>query len=329
MTADYREDDILKTLLLPLQSGQVVWPQNPALFINGRASDGLPAGTVVQQYFRPDAAGAVPDIPQGPFDLVLVRGSKNHLETRYFIGRALDVLPDSGFLICAAANDAGGKRLKKDMLSLGLPADSLSKHKCQVVWAQKDGHDAPAWIKEGEPQPILNGAFISQPGLFGWDKIDKGSALLAHYLPENTLRGSGADFGCGYGYLSAHILENHSVDKIYSLDADYRAVELCRRNLQSFNADKEFLWADLTKAPPGLPALDWVVMNPPFHQGKQAQYDIGAAFIRNAAAALKAGGTLWMVANAHLPYEDILKDHFSGGNKITEEQGFKVFHAEK
>jgi 16S rRNA (guanine1207-N2)-methyltransferase len=75
--------------------------------------------------------------------------------------------------------------------------------------------------------------------------------------------------------------------------------------------------------------LDFIVMNPPFHEGKSRDTDIGADFIKTAAQALRPEGVLWMVANANLPYELTLKVQFKKADKIFEGQGFKIFRAVK
>ena len=279
------------------------------------------------------AAGAAPEIPDGPFAAVLLCGSKQHQETRYLIARALAAVEEGGILACAAANDAGGKRLLGDLESLGLAAEELSKHKSRVVFARKTGSvdqdTVMAWTRDGGMQKILDGAFVSQPGIFGWDKIDAGSTLLAETIGDHVLCGTGADFGCGYGFLAAHIMQHYKdIKELYCLDADARAVDACRINLKPYgNVACE--WVDLTQPQNNLPPLDWVVMNPPFHEGKKAQHSIGADFIKTAATALRPGGDLWMVANTHLPYEAALGTCFRSFETVCEQKGFKVFHAHK
>src|SRR5688572_9508573 len=98
----------LQTLLMPFQTGEIDWPEGPALFLNGEAVPGLPERLVIQQYFKPKARGAVPEIPEGTFAAVLVHTPKQHREAQYLIGRALALLQPDGLLVCAAANDAGG-----------------------------------------------------------------------------------------------------------------------------------------------------------------------------------------------------------------------------
>ncbi len=249
---------------------------------------------------------------------------------------ALNRLEEGGLLLCVAPNDAGGGRLENWVQKFGLKPQSLSKKKCRIVWARKenaDQHRIDELIQGGVIGKLNFGAqdFITKAGIFGWNKIDKGSALLVDSLPKD-LGGNGADFGCGYGYLSDALLKNGvDVKKLYAIDADAGALECAKGNLQCYEdtVDIEYCWEDLNHRPKGLSPLDWVVMNPPFHEGKGACSSIGQAFIEVAVASMRKGGTLYMVANAHLPYEKTLRPLFSKVEKVVEQQGFKVFHAVK
>ena len=75
--------------------------------------------------------------------------------------------------------------------------------------------------------------------------------------------------------------------------------------------------------------LDFIVSNPPFHEGGGEDKALGQAFIRAAAAALRKSGTLWLVANRHLPYEAILAESFAKVRLVGEGGGYKVFEARK
>jgi len=159
--------------------------------------------------------------------------------------------------------------------------------------------------------------------VFSWDRIDRGSKLLTENLPR--LSGEGADFGAGIGYLSHHILQNApSITKLHVLEADARALACARENLGDFAI---FGWEDLTKPVASLGKLDFIVMNPPFHEGKKTQIPLGRDFVRTAAHHLKKGGKLWMVANAHLPYEDLVRAEFTDVHFTLQKDGFKLIGA--
>ena len=68
-------------------------------------------------------------------------------------------------------------------------------------------------------------------------------------------------------------------------------------------------------------------MNPPFHNGGREDKELGVAFIEAAARALKPGGTCWLTANQHLPYEQALARSFREVRLKVQAQGYKVYEA--
>ncbi|MEM9967041.1 MAG: class I SAM-dependent methyltransferase [Pseudomonadota bacterium] len=165
--------------------------------------------------------------------------------------------------------------------------------------------------------------FWTAPGVFSAENIDLASALLVDVLPH-TLSGHVADFGAGWGFLSAHLLTRPKVERVHLVEAGFMALECARRNVADPRAI--FHWADVRNwAPPR--ALDAVIMNPPFHQGRAAEPELGVAFINAASQVLTPQGELWMVANRHLPYEAALKQTFMMVKEVGKDARFKRFHA--
>ncbi len=198
--------------------------------------------------------------------------------------------------------------------------------------AKLDSERIRQWALLDAPRPIADGRFLSRPGLFAWDRIDAASALLASCLPTD-LAGKGADLGAGFGYLSAEVLARcPGVIAMDLYEAEARALDLARLNLAAPgepapSARLAFHWHDVTA---GLAdRYDFIVSNPPFHQGRADQPELGRAFIAAAAAALKPRGRLWLVANRHLPYEAELAQGFTSVRTVREQDGFKVIEAIK
>ena len=266
-------------------------------------------------------------------DAVFILPSKQKEETLYLIACSLASLNEGGSIYIGAANDAGGNRLKKMLERFGVEGiESHSKNKCKIFRGLKgavDNDEIETHVKSGEICSILDGAFQSQIGIYGWNKADQGSQLLCEYLP-NDLHGLGADFGCGYGFLSRHILDtNPKVKKLCLIDADRRSVDLARTNTAGHAPKTHPVWDDLT-APNHLPKnLDFVIMNPPFHSGKNTDSSIGVSFIKHAHQALKRYGRLYLVANTHLPYEQHISKLFHKYEVLAQKNGFKVICAGK
>ncbi|THH36858.1 class I SAM-dependent methyltransferase [Aliishimia ponticola] len=171
---------------------------------------------------------------------------------------------------------------------------------------------------------LIDGRWHVVPGVFSADGVDPGSALLAAHVPA-ALSGRVADLGAGWGYLSAHILDAcPKITELHLVEAQGAALDCARQNVTDARA--RFHWADATTWA-GETAFDAVVMNPPFHTGRAAEPDLGRAFIASAARLLRPGGTLWMVANRHLPYEQALRDSFAEFAEIGGTNKFKIVKA--
>jgi 16S rRNA (guanine1207-N2)-methyltransferase len=249
------------------------------------------------------------------------------------MARAAGLLAPGGRIVVAVSNADGARASEADLASLAGSVDTLSKHKCRVFWTapfagQFDNALAAQWRELDTVQRIEDARFVSRPGVFAWDRIDPASQLLANQLPKE-LQGRAADLGAGFGYLSVELLQRcPGITALDVYEAEQRALELAQQNLQPY-ADKVqlgFHWHDVTA---GLPqSYDVIVTNPPFHTHHGAEkLDIGRRFIAVAAAALKPGGSLWLVANRHLPYEQILDASFGRVRMVKQEQGFKIIEA--
>jgi 16S rRNA (guanine1207-N2)-methyltransferase len=339
------KDPALDCLFYPFECGALALPDENVrgLFLNAAPSpslDKLPGHWSGMQDYYPQYRDLkdrrIERISAGnlgkDYDLLFLRAPKQMQELRYMLALGLGCLKAEGTILAAAGNDAGGSRLPDLFKKAGLSPVSESKYKSRAVFARKPGITAAQdcleqWLAKGILQPVMDGAYISRPGLFSWDRIDPGSAMLAEALPD-VLSGRGADFGCGYGYLSREILRRgQGIQSLLCCDADARALEACKMNTQDFtgSVETEFLWHDLA-APDSdkLENLDWIVMNPPFHTGKALALKTGQNFIASAARALRKSGRLYMVSNAHLPYEQIMQANFTSVKKRREDHGYKI-----
>lgn len=257
--------------------------------------------------------------------MIIVQGTKQKEETYGLIANAWDKAEAGGPIQIIQPNDLGGKSLEKKLLSVFSDGISESKNKSRYITITKTNNEPDVleeWRSYNELQFVDDIGFYSMPGIFGWNKIDKGSTLLLNYLPD--LKGTGSDFGCGYGYLTKNILKgNGDIQKLYAFDNDGRAVEACRKNVTDNRAVIDV--ADCIQPITSLPQLDFIIMNPPFHDGSVEDRALGQKFIENAAHHLKPKGHLYMVANRHLPYEKTLSRYFKNFETLYEDSTFKIF----
>ncbi|WP_428674123.1 class I SAM-dependent methyltransferase [Roseibium sp.] len=340
-------DPALETLMLPLETGAVeLSPNAKVLFLRARAGRALDAlkgvDTLCVQSFAPDRdalqkSGFKVEAETGEtgFDAVLVLPGRQRQEARAQLANAVAKAKDGGIVIACAPNTEGAKTLESDLDELLGGAEKLTKNKCRAVWETVRADHLnegllKEWLALDAPRPVLDGAWVSRPGIFAWDRIDPASKLLAGLLPD-TLKGKGADLGAGFGYLTRTVFEK--APKVAAMDlyeAEKRALDLAEQNLGSFKGKRALtgIWSDVTRGIEG--PYDFIVSNPPFHQaGKADRADVGQGFIRAAAQGLRPGGEFFMVANRHLPYEHTLSEVFANVAMLADEGGYKVIRAVK
>ena len=285
-----------------------------------------PPGDAIQTSPLIPGSTALESVAEGSADAAMIYAPPGVLERRYTLALALRALKPGGRLDAMAPKDKGGSRLKKELEAFGLEIGESAKahHRRCVVVRPETMTGLDEAIEAGAPRLVPGLDAWSQPGIFAWDRVDAGTLLLAQTLPP--LKGAGADLGCGYGALATVVLGSPAVTALRLLDLDRRAVEAARRNVEDPRAT--FEWADArTVEADG--DLDFVVMNPPFHDGGAEDRRLGQAFIRQAAALLKKGGVLWLVANRHLPYEADIAAAFKRSQPLADKGGYKVIEAVK
>jgi 16S rRNA (guanine1207-N2)-methyltransferase len=283
-------------------------------------------GTALQYSPLMPGAAVLEAVPQGSLARMVVLAPPGTLERRYVLASALRALAPGGHVLALAPKDKGGSRLAKELAGFGCAVKESSKRHFRIC-----GGERPKELR-GIVEAIAAGGmrfdevlgFWTQPGVFSWDRIDPGTALFLEHLPP--LAGQGADFGCGLGVLARAVLASPRVERLALYDIDRRAMEAAERNLQDPRAS--FHWSDLRTGQVAA-GLDFVVMNPPFHDGGIEDRHLGQAFIRRAAEALRPGGTCRLVANRHLPYEAVMKPLFRRVGLTIETGGYKIYEAVK
>ncbi|MFY0692891.1 MAG: class I SAM-dependent methyltransferase [Paracoccaceae bacterium] len=260
--------------------------------------------------------------PEGDLAACLVFCHRSKPATLDLIRRAVEHTQTGGLVLIEGDKTAGIESIAKAVRKRFELAGSYSKSHGKLIWfnrpeALPDMTDWQAAATE------IEGGFVTWPGIFSADRVDKGSTLLAHHLP--ALKGRVADLGAGWGYLSRGILESPDVTAIDLIEADFHALEAARKNIRDSRA--RFHWADATAFSGG--PYDAIVSNPPFHTTRKADPALGQAFIKQAAKLLQPGGVFWMVANRNLPYEQTLAASFQTVDTVIQDSGFKVFRARK
>jgi len=197
----------------------------------------------------------------------------------------------------------------------------MTKAHGRIFWFNGAAGEFADWQA---PQSQQADGYQTAPGVFSADAIDPASKALIEALPTRLGRNV-VDLGAGWGYLSERLLAiDPKIETLDLVEADHAALTCARANVTDPRA--RFHWADaLDWSAPG--TVDVVVMNPPFHTGRAADPSLGRGFIATAARILTSSGTLWMVANRHLPYETAMDELFTDVREVAGDTRFKVLRA--
>lgn len=267
---------------------------------------------------------AAPD-PGDGFALNIIHVTRSKAETLGLIARALIDAPVGGLVLVEGGRTDGIDSVMKRCRNMIPLAGAFSKAHGRVFWMTRPGalpDPLRAWA--GALEPRRNDAgFFTAPGMFSPEHADPGSRFLAG-LFDDRLRGRVADLGAGWGWLAAQALERTGVAQVDLVEAEKTALDAARLSLTGGKA--AFHWRDVRTFTPDAP-YDAVICNPPFHTTREADPGLGTAFIAKAAEILKPGGSLWLVANRHLPYEASLEQQFRHFKPLAESPAFKAILA--
>jgi len=314
-------------------------PSGPILVMRAAPSDFLdlvPADRLrCAQSFRPlhdalaDSGHAVSVRAEAPAAMVVVNLTRSRAENLGNVARGLDLLSPGGTLVVTGAKTDGVDSLARQVDRV-LPTDgAFVKAHGRVFWLTRPDllpAEVAAWAAAAAPARNADG-FLTAPGMFSPEHVDPGSRRLAAAV-AGRLSGRVADLGAGWGWLAGAVLgQSPAIAELDLYEAEALALDAARANVTDPRA--RFHWADVTRIGPGVPPYDAVVANPPFHQGRAADPDLGADFIAAARRILKPSGHFYLVANRQLPYEAVLAIAFREWEKLAEDGSYKVLHAER
>lgn len=318
-------------LVLPAEGDVVVLRAEPCAFLD------LLAAPICEQAFRPtfDALARAnrtvePRLADGTrAAAVVVNLGRSRAENLGAVARGLHMLPPGGLLVIGGSKADGVDALTRQVAREIPAGGSFVKAHGRVVWHERPAilPDAVAgWAAGAGLSPNADG-FLTAPGMFSPEHADPGSRRLASELP-GRLAGRVADLGAGWGWLAAQALAgNPGIVELDLYEADARALDAARANVTDPRA--RFHWSDATTLGSSVARYDSVIANPPFHHGRAAEPDLGAAFIAAAARILKPSGSFFLVANRQLPYEAPLSAAFRQVEKTEESGMYKVIRAER
>ncbi|WP_331347097.1 methyltransferase [Cellvibrio sp. UBA7661] len=267
-------------------------------------------------------------------DVFFYRVSKEKPLVHHLLNQAWRCLKPGGQLYVSGFKNDGTKTYIEKIAKL-MQCDKNTKKNGQIYSARlikNAGFDPQIQLDNSDYRnlrPIATDsglALLSKPGLFGWNKIDAGSALLIEYLPQalnnRPTPESCLDLGCGYGYLTIAASKILDINAWLMTDNNSAALAAAAENLKINNLTGRVIAAD---AGQGIQEkVDLLLCNPPFHQGFNIDGDLTDKFLHNAQRLLAPRGIALFVVNQFIPLERKATSLFNEIKTLADNGSFKV-----
>lgn len=255
-------------------------------------------------------------------DTLIYYWPKNKPEAQYQLSNILSLMP-VGTDVFVVGENRSGVRSAEQMLAEFAPLNKVdSARRCGLYYGRLQKQ--PTFNADGYwgEYALDNLTIKTLPGVFSRDGLDVGSQLLLSTLTPHT-KGKVLDVGCGAGVLAA-VLASHSPKVRLTLcDVSAPAVEASRATLAANGFEGDVFASNVFSEVTG--RFDMIISNPPFHDGLQTSLEAAQALIRGAVRHLNSGGELRIVANAFLPYPQVLDNTFGFHEVIAQTGRFKVY----
>ncbi|WP_409523755.1 class I SAM-dependent methyltransferase [Nitrincola sp. MINF-07-Sa-05] len=274
----------------------------------------------------------------GQFHSLVYRISKEKPLVHHIINQSFRLLRESGTLILIGDKNEGIKTFaRKAAQHLGgtLREQKLAGNLWQCTLTRADDTFGKQPLDDQsytQLRPIVAGDmhFISKPGLYGWQKIDQGSAYLVEQLPSMIkqslpLHGSLLDLGCGFGYLA--LATAGSDTQVVCTDNNAAALLACRANLDNAGLKSIVIASDAGDCLHE--PVDTLLCNPPFHTGFTTSGDLTDKFLAAAARLLNPEGVACFVVNLHIPLERKAQKWFDRVDLHSDNGHFKLITLRK
>lgn len=168
--------------------------------------------------------------------------------------------------------------------------------------------------------------FASIPGVFSYERLDEGSAMLIDSMieaPAKRIQGRTLDFGCGSGPIGIVAKKRNPDIALEMVDINWLALECAKRSCALNGVEASVYasdgWSDIDGR------FDTVLSNPPFHSGVATEYQTTEHFIRGAYDHMNRYASLMLVANAFLKYPGLIESRFGRCDTLNESSRFKVY----
>jgi 16S rRNA (guanine1207-N2)-methyltransferase len=267
------------------------------------------------------------------FDGVLYRVSKERATSHYVINQIVKILKPRASLVLAGEKNDGLKSYVKQAGKLfSNPVNAKKNGTAYFASIALNATENDLLSDKNYPQLRSiqlsdNLCLQSKPGIFGWDKIDRGSAFLIDHLPQflssfNNAPQTLLDLGCGYGYIALSASQ-YGFNRLLATDNNAAAILAAQKNLDSLTNIESSVLA--TDAGDGIDEqFDTILCNPPFHSGFSVDDQLAVKFLSQTQRLLNRSGQALFVVNTFIPLEHKAKLFFERIDVVANNGSFKL-----
>jgi 16S rRNA (guanine1207-N2)-methyltransferase len=273
---------------------------------------------------------------------IVYRISKEKPLTHYLFNQAASLLNNNGELLIAGKKQEGIKSYG-DNLQNTFQCDGKLKKTGNDYYASFHSFDASQKMDDQNytelQQPFLQHerlpTLYSKPGVFGWNKIDKGTELLLQCLPDILEQYPIAlqqilDLGCGYGWIFANLADSLRMLSpelaksihITATDNNAAAIRCALKNSENTPETITVLASDCANTI--TEKFDLILCNPPFHQGFSHDKQLTEKFLHQTKQHLKKDGYAVFVVNEFISLSQSQQVQFTHCETVHKANGFKV-----
>ena len=168
--------------------------------------------------------------------------------------------------------------------------------------------------------PDIHLTLMTDRGVFSANQVDKGTRyLLMDKLKTTEMPRNLLDLGCGYGPIACALGRRNPEAKVWAIDTNLRAIDLCRINAEKNEIKNVF--ACLPEEIPEDIYFDGIWSNPPIRIGKEPLHDLLLEWLSR----LTSRGSGHFVVQRHLGADSLAKWLGSKGWETTRRSSRKGF----
>ena len=277
---------------------------------------------------RVQAHFCVEYVAKAKHDMAIIHFPKSKAEFSFTLAMLADSMTDNATIVIVGENKGGVKSADKlgiDYLEYCNKVDA-ARHCLLFIGELKPSLPHFDLQKFYKYYPIkVQGKTLkiaALPGVFSQSALDAGTEILLAHLPDH-ITGKVLDFGCGAGVIAAYIGTVYPKTQLTLVDVSALALHSAQTTLSLNQLSGQYIasnsLSDVQER------YDFVISNPPFHQGIRTHYAATEQFLSEIKQNLTSKGSITIVANSFLKYLPIMQKAIGNTKTLAIKKGFAIY----